>query len=343
MTTITIEPTHNPALLMEIIRMQAEIVRLGPDLGAVMELAAERIKDMTGASAAIVELVDADETVYRAAAGTALPHLGMRIKRAGSLSGLSIDEARILSCTDSETDPRVNREACRRVGLRSMLVAPLLHNGTAVGAFKLASPVANGFGEPERSLLSLVSDLLAAAMFHSARYEQGELYHRATHDTLTGLANRALFYDRLRQALALAQRRRNQLGILMADMNGLKEINDTYGHRAGDAAIREAARRISGAIRLSDTAARLGGDEFGIIMADISGRDGARILMDRVDEQLHQPFRFEGASLQLGSSLGLALYAEDGVEIEALIEQADQAMYRAKRSTRLMAPVSESV
>jgi diguanylate cyclase (GGDEF)-like protein len=321
-------------VLMEIIKAQTEIAKLGLDLGGVVSFVADRVQGLTQAGGAIVELAEGDEMVYRAAAGMAQSQLGMRLKRVGSLSGMCVEQGRPLRCDDSETDARVDREACRRVGLRSMVVAPLDHDGSAVGVLKIASAEPYAFTDEHIRILELMSELIAAAMFHAARNARNELYHRATHDALTGLANRALFYDRLRQGLDLARRQSCALGILNLDMDGLKPINDRHGHRAGDAAICETAARIQRASRISDTVARLGGDEFGVILSDISDRDGAVALARRIAEEIRSPFRFEGRTLPLDASIGVALYPDDGEEITTLIDTADQSMYQVKRARK---------
>lgn len=110
--------------LLEIIRTQTEIAKAGMDLGNVMALVAERTQQLTNAVGAVVELAEGDDMVYRAASGSAASQLGLRIGREGSLSGLCVRERKILVCDDSETDERVDREACRKVGLRSMIVVP---------------------------------------------------------------------------------------------------------------------------------------------------------------------------------------------------------------------------
>src|SRR5262249_49358422 len=152
---------------------------------------------------------------------------------------------------------RVDREACRKVGLRSMIVVPLIHHGDAVGALKVFSPALAAFGDREIQLLGLMSELIAAAMYHATRFSADELFRQATRDSLTGLANRALLLDRLRHDIAKAKREGRRLGVVMLDMDGLKPINDHHGHRAGDAAIKEMAVRIAAQLRQSDTAARL--------------------------------------------------------------------------------------
>ncbi|OJA61214.1 sensor domain-containing diguanylate cyclase [Burkholderia ubonensis] len=321
-----------PETLLRIIAAQTEIARLGLDLGSVMAYVADLMPRLTRAAGAAVELAEGDDMVYRAASGNAAGMLGLRLRRSGSLSGRCVTEGEMLRCVDSETDPRVDRDACRRVGLRSMLVMPLTHLDTTVGVLKVMSPKVNGFSPADAGTLRLMAGLIAAAMFHAARNEANELYLRATHDALTGLPNRALFYDRLRQSMHAALRGNGRLGILNIDMDGLKPINDVLGHRAGDAALRETATRMMGVVRRSDTVARLGGDEFGVILPNIRGRDDAQTQSDRLARQVSAPFEFEGRPLALGVSVGIAVLPDDGTEMDALIEHADQAMYEVKRS-----------
>jgi len=324
----------DPSILFEIIQAQTEIAKLGLDLGGVIAFVAERVQALTDAGGAIVELAEGEDMVYRAAAGMAQHQLGLRLKREGSMSGLCVAQGEPLQCEDSETDPRVDREACRRVGLRSMVCAPLNHNGTTVGVLKIAARTANAFSERHIQILNLMSELIAAAMFHAVQYETSELYHKATHDALTGLANRALFYDRLRQCVALAKRKSGLVGILNLDMDGLKPINDQMGHRAGDAAIRELAQRISRGSREADTVARLGGDEFGVILSEVMDRDGAAALAQRISNEIRLPFEFESRPIPLDASIGMAVFPHDGAEIETLIDSADKSMYAVKRTRK---------
>jgi diguanylate cyclase (GGDEF)-like protein len=323
----------DPYVLMEIIRMQTEIAKLGLDLGGVVSLVVDRVQTLTNAAGAIVQFAEGDDMVYRGVSGIARPLLGLRIKRQGSLSGLCVREGQVLRADDTEIDPRVDRDSCRKVGLRSMVVAPLNHNETTVGALMLASPAANAFTDRDVRVLELMSELIAAAMYHAARNETNELYHQATHDSLTGLANRAAFYDRLRQRLSTARRQSdNAFGILMIDMDGLKAINDRYGHRTGDAALCETARRINLVSRESDMVCRIGGDEFGVILPEIQGREDGPAIADRISCEICQPFQFEKHELFLNASIGIAIYPADGSDIDQLIEAADQSMYAVKRT-----------
>ncbi len=299
-----------------------------------MTLVAEQAQAITGSSGAVVELAEGDEMVYRAVAGVASNLLGMRLDKNSSLSGLCVIQAQTLYCEDIETDPRVNKEASRKVGIGSMVVVPLIHNDEPVGALKVFKPEAHGFQSGDMQVLDMMSELIAASMFHAAKYGTDELYRQATRDSLTGLANRALFFDCLRQDLAKAKRENHKLGVLMLDMDGLKPINDTFGHRAGDGAIKEIATRISVETREVDTVARLGGDEFAVVLPAVGDRQYAQVAVQRITERCGLPFVFEDRSLKVGASIGLAIFPDDGEQPDELIEHADQLMYQTKRKKK---------
>lgn len=317
--------------LLGIIKTQTEIAKLGLDLGSVMALVAERAQQLTSADGAVVELAEDDEMVYRAACGSAESQLGLRLKQAGSLSGLCVKTGKVLRCDNAETDTRVDRDACRRVGLLSMLVVPLTHHDTVVGVLKVISKHVDTFDDGDIEILELMSELIAAAMFHATQYEASELFQRATRDALTGIANRALFFDRLRQSLAHARRHSQRVGILFLDMDGLKQINDKHGHRAGDASLKELVRRIKNGLRRSDTVARLGGDEFGVILPQVDHPAGTTLAAKRLLEQIESPFLFEQHKLTLAASIGQSLFPDDGEQMDVLLEKADQSMYSEKR------------
>lgn len=337
-------PPLDAATLMDIITLQGDIARLGPELGSVMALVTDRMLTLTGASGAVIELAEDGQMVYRAASGMTQGQLGLRLAAGNSLSGQSVRDNSILCCDDSETDPRVNRDACRAVGLRSMVVAPLTHGSAdhpdVIGVLKLASPDVAAFTDRTTHILRLVSDMISAAMFHASRFETSRLYHMATHDALTGLPNRALFHDRLRQGLDQARRTSAALGVLILDMDGLKTINDTHGHAAGDAALRAAATRIREAVSsfaaaaASPTVARLGGDEFGILSAPLEDPAVIQAKADRVAEALEAPFHFGDTPLPLGCSIGQAVFPHDADIPDALIHTADRRMYQHKRSRK---------
>jgi diguanylate cyclase (GGDEF)-like protein len=299
-----------------------------------MQLVCQRAATVCRAEGAVVELADGNEMVYRAAAGLARAQLGLRLRREGSLSGLCVASNDILRCDDAETDLRVDRVACRKVGLRSMLVVPLRHDDQSVGVLKIVSSSVNAFGAWHAQVLGLLSTLVGAAIYHAVQNASNDLYYRATHDALTNLANRAQFYDSLRQQLARAARSHGHLAVVNIDMDGLKAINDTLGHRAGDAALCEVASRIGGELRTDDMAARVGGDEFGVILVGVRDRHGVATKCQALTAAIAAPFEFEGRALPLGASIGFALWPDDGEDMEQLIELADRAMYRVKHGRR---------
>ena len=317
--------------LLEVIAIQTEVARLGLDLGGLMSLVVQRTLSLVGADGAAVELAEGEDMVYRATAGMAHGSLGLRLKRGSSLSGLCVRQGRALHCDDALADPRTDRAACEKLGLRSMVVVPLRHNGETVGVLKAMSAQVAHFNDRHFALLALLSDLVAAAMYFATRYAPGELFHKATHDGLTDLPNRSLFLDRLRSSLAQAERDGQPLAVLMLDLNGLKPINDNHGHRAGDAALLEFAGRLNASVRQSDTAARLGGDEFGVLLRPLAADGGLEATLARLRQQLNGSFQFEECRLPLAASMGAACFPEDGADLAQLLELADQRMYRQKR------------
>jgi diguanylate cyclase (GGDEF)-like protein/PAS domain S-box-containing protein len=156
-----------------------------------------------------------------------------------------------------------------------------------------------------------------------------ELRRRAFHDALTGLANRALFEDRLRHALARMRRDQRSVAVLFVDLDDFKTINDSLGHTAGDELLRKAAERISSVVRPVDTAARLGGDEFAILVETMPDDMGAQAVAERVLDTLKSPFELAGRELIVTASVGLAL-AEPTTDADQLLRNADVAMYAAK-------------
>ncbi|MDH4234757.1 MAG: diguanylate cyclase [Gallionella sp.] len=158
--------------------------------------------------------------------------------------------------------------------------------------------------------------------------------HMAQYDALTHLPNRALFSDRLQQALASAQRNRERLALMFLDLDKFKPVNDTYGHGVGDLLLKEAAQRIQKCLRESDTAARIGGDEFVVLLPSIEVEMDSRKVGEKIRHALNQPFELAGHRLQISSSIGVAVYPEHGSNEKLLVKSADIAMYHAKKNGR---------
>ena len=161
-----------------------------------------------------------------------------------------------------------------------------------------------------------------------------QLRHLASHDALTGLPNRVLLDDRLSQAVAHAEQDGHSFGVAMFDLDRFKVVNDSLGHRAGDALIKEVAHRLAGVARGTDTVGRLGGDEFLFIMDRLAKREDAEHIARRAVKALELPIRLDGVDLHTSASIGIAMFPADGKSEEALIANADAAMYCAKQRGR---------
>jgi diguanylate cyclase (GGDEF)-like protein len=161
-----------------------------------------------------------------------------------------------------------------------------------------------------------------------------ELSYQAHHDALTGLPNRLLFQDRLTHALALAPRTANQLVVVYMDLDRFKQVNDSLGHAAGDELLRQAARRLQGCLRSSDTLARLGGDEFTAVLTQLTVPAGAMRAARQMLEVMRAPFVIGNRELFVTLSLGISVYPDDGTDAATLMVNADVAMYRAKELGR---------
>jgi len=158
--------------------------------------------------------------------------------------------------------------------------------------------------------------------------------HLAQHDALTGLPNRRLFEDKLSTALARARRNHMHAALLAIDLDGFKQVNDTLGHHAGDEALQQIGSLFAACVRPTDTLARTGGDEFSVVLEGPITRDAAAQIAQSLRRQLETPLQLGGHTMQLGASIGLAMYPDDAASLELLSRLADQRMYAAKRNTR---------
>jgi diguanylate cyclase (GGDEF)-like protein len=177
---------------------------------------------------------------------------------------------------------------------------------------------------------SLSSSL--AALLARLRQNESRLRTLALRDALTGLPNRVLLGDRLRQAVAHSRRTNRPAALLILDLDHFKDVNDTLGHPTGDRLLREAARRLTTCLRETDTVARLGGDEFALVLIELQHADHATIVAHKVIAELTKPFHFDGQDLYVGASVGVAICDADGGDPDQLLRHADLALYRAKAS-----------
>ena len=168
---------------------------------------------------------------------------------------------------------------------------------------------------------------------HSKELEE-ELRHRAYHDPLTDLPNRALFADRLRVVILQAQRHKRSFALCFIDLDNFKPVNDQFGHAAGDDLLVETAKRLRLCVRAADTVARLGGDEFAAVLPDAGSRAEVEEVAARIVAELARPFELQAGTAQISCSIGIALFPEHGTDAEALQRNADVALYGVKASSR---------
>lgn len=209
----------------------------------------------------------------------------------------------------------------RQIAGRAKSVAESLER-TQAGDYRLRlKPGAND----ELGILSRRANLLSS----SAEVREKRITDSALTDSLTGLPNRALLTNRLEQAIVIAERGRHNFSVALIDLDRFKMVNDTLGHDAGDVLLIEVARRLKAAVRTSDTVARLGGDEFVLLMS--GGQDAANAVAKHVLEAMKSPARLQNQMVDIGMSIGIAVYPEHGRDTLALMRHADSAMYSAKR------------
>jgi diguanylate cyclase (GGDEF)-like protein/PAS domain S-box-containing protein len=161
-----------------------------------------------------------------------------------------------------------------------------------------------------------------------------KLLEMATHDALTNLPNRALLFDRFNVALANAQRNNKKIVIMSLDLDKFKTVNDTLGHDVGDKLLVIAADRLTGALRKSDTVARMGGDEFTLLLGEVEEKNDAVTIAEKILEDFRQPYTINGYKLNITVSIGIAMFPEDGKDMEALMKSSDNALYTAKQNGR---------
>jgi diguanylate cyclase (GGDEF)-like protein len=225
------------------------------------------------------------------------------------------------------------REIARTHGFAGTWTEPMVSSANdLLGTIVLNSADGTSLTGLQTQILGEASRLGALTIEHRRWFER--LLHQGHHDVLTGLPNRLLLTDRLKQALARAERSRTQLAYLCIDLDRFKYVNDTLGHDAGDLFLQQISVRLAARVRSSDTMARTGGDEFAAIISDIKDIKDATTVAESLVACLREPFDIDGHTLFGGASIGVALYPQDGKDIESLQRAADRAMYHAKAQGR---------
>ena len=238
--------------------------------------------------------------------------------------------------TDVTSDPSFMR---KELGVRGAFAFPIHADGAVHAVLEFFSPAAV---VPDDALLEVMAQIgRQLGRVVERIHAQEQIAHQATHDALTGLANRLLFRDRLELALARAKRHGSLAALLFLDLDRFKDVNDTLGHSAGDKLLKSVSERLQAALRASDTlarfgdeeftVARFGGDEFVVLCEDLASEDGAVRIAERVQRALRESFLLEGTEHLVTASIGIALAGGGERDAESLLRNADIAMYRAKQ------------
>ncbi|NMH60897.1 sensor domain-containing diguanylate cyclase [Alteromonas ponticola] len=320
--------------LFEVIAIQRDISKIGMDVSSVLNLVVKRVLNLLDTDGAAIELKEGNLMVYRAASGIAASHLGLHLDVNSSLSGHCATTGKAQFCDDTSDHPLVDKKASLALGIGSMLMVPLTHETQTVGVLKVMSKQVSAFKRTDLVLLNLLSEQIAATVYFCEQLSADKLLRLARRDEMTGLANRSVFMEQLRALISVNQDSRTPFSILIIDMDNLKYVNDTFGHRAGDKLIIEFTARLKLALPEVDTIARLGGDEFGIILNSLAGHKELNLLRKNLREHFLDDLDFEGNVLPLDASIGGATFPEDGDNIAELVEKADQRMYAQKRSKK---------
>jgi diguanylate cyclase (GGDEF)-like protein len=321
--------------LIEIIQAQGEIAAGDLDRDHAMQVIVDRVPRLIGADGALIDSPVGDRLVFRAGSGVDDRVIGTDYPRADSLSGRALERRAVLISGDTEVDTRVDAAACRRLGARSLLCAPLVHRDQELGSLTAFSALPHAFDEGDREAIDLIGRSLSAHLHHAAGFSLAS--HQSRHDHLTGLQNRRAYEDRLMQETAKAARDDKDLALCLLDLDRFKAVNDGFGHVVGDEVLRVVARGFHHC-RLHDRAFRIGGDEFAVILPgcdEAAARSALRCMVGELDlaDLAERGVRF-------GVSFGIATGESNPDELHAA---ADAALTAAKRRGRTLRPTPESV
>ena len=245
------------------------------------------------------------------------------------MSGRVIKEKRPVIANDIQNDPRAQmREQCKERGIGSLVMLPLIVRGEGIGLLALYAKEVAFFDDEEMKLLVELAGDVSFALDHIEKEEK--LDYLAYYDSLTGLANRSLFHERLMQYVSAAQNDKSMLALAVVDVDRFKTINDTLGRQAGDELLRQIAGRIenhAGPVRM----ARISADRFAIVRSGVSSEsEVARLIEEWLSECFGPPYLVSGAELRVSAKAGIALFPNDGADADALFQNAEAALKKAK-------------
>ena len=259
-------------------------------------------------------------------------------RRAEDLTGWTLREAKgrpasdVLRILDANSREPVRNFMDSSIGKNRAVYAPIdcilvQKDGSEIPIEDSAAPICDSEGREVGAVFVLRDVSVAQAL-------KREMTRSAEHDFLTGLPNRLLLNDRLRQAIAHAKRHKTKVAVLFMDLDGFKSVNDTLGHATGDQLLQSISSRLVSCIRGSDTVGRHGGDEFLILLQEIADKQSAAITAEKILHAVSRSFRVDRYELRVTASIGISIYPDDGLDADTLIRNADAAMYLAKQRGR---------
>ena len=330
----------------------------------VLSIIAERAQRLVDAETVLIPILDhsLSQYTYRAGCGkNAAEIVGECLPLSIGICGWVFRHKRawwqgVLNELEAEERNQWEREA------GTVILVPLIGKRSFLGGIAGINKTGGGdFDKNDLDILSMFASQVAIAIENAVFFEErkqaeealqklnqelehrvaartkelaianNELTHQALHDALTDIPNRTLLYDRLQQAIHAAKREHKSVALMMMDLDRFKEINDTMGHHSGDLVLQAVAARLRNTLRQHDTVARLGGDEFAIVLPGIDNKDTAVQTAQKILNAVQTPMSLEGRDLDIGVSLGIVLYPDQGEDTGLLMQRADVAMYAAKR------------
>jgi diguanylate cyclase (GGDEF)-like protein/PAS domain S-box-containing protein len=345
LTDIT-EGKRAEALLSGQVAILERVAQQAP-LSEVLEQVCQLVEAQLPGLLASVLLVDNERRLYHGAAPSLpLDYIeaieGLPIGPDRGSCGTAAYRREPVVVTDIATDPlwEAYRDVALAHELRACWSVPVFgSSGEVLATFALYARETRGPDEREQRLVELATYLVGLAI--ERWREQEQLRYRAGHDPLTGLPNRTRFLDRLEHALARAARDPRCVAVLFVDLDGFKQVNDAFGHQAGDELLAQVAQRLQRSVRVADTVARFAGDEFTVLLEDLQSLQEAVAVAERMLQVIAQPFTVAGSTVRISASIGIAGSRPELADPGALLLAADQALYAAKRAGKaryLVAP-----
>ncbi len=319
-----------------------EMIALNAPLGEVLDRLMRFIEAQLAGIFGSVLLLDEDGQHLRHGAAPSLADAyakavdGASIGPKAGSCGTAVYRRAPVIVTDIMSDPLWEdfRDLAAVHGYRSCWSTPILsHQGDVLGVFAMYSFSVREPTSAETRLVDLTTRIAGIAI--ERKRAEDRIRYLAQHDVLTGLPNRSLLNDRLTQAILQTQRHNPWVSVIFIDLDNFKTINDSLGHAAGDELLKVVAQRMVDCVRATGTVVRLGGDEFVILLVDLPARpDEISATLDRIRAAIAEPVPIDGRALYVTCSMGVATFPNDGSDPEALLMNADAAMYRAKDAGR---------